>query len=148
MRKPLPEEKPETGFSTLVTHRDDKTGLVTHTDPYIRRVIGEVGSNERQTLWERPAGSGNLFNKAGNPIGRWVYEEKIVKGKAVKVGSYVPDAEHIAYVAPLTADQKLRQEMTADKVRMAELERELAQIKAEKEKKSASAPTPKKEQGA
>jgi len=148
MRKPLIEEAPKKGFSLKVTHRDEQTGLVTHKDPYILRIIGEKDSNEKQRLWERPAGSGNLWDKQNNPVGRWVYEEKTVKGKKVKVGSHDPDAAHIAYVAPLTGDQKLRQEMSQDKVKLAELERELASIKAEKDKKAAPAATPKKDQGA
>lgn len=142
-------ESQQKGFDLVVTHRDEKTGQITRTEPYILRVIGEVGSNEKSRLWERPAGSGNLFDKKGNPVGRWVYEEKSVKGKKVRTGKFVPDVEHVEFVPPQTEDQKLRYEMTENKAKIAELERELAAIKAEKEKKSAPAqPAQKKDQGA
>lgn len=128
-----PQEKP--GFNLLVTYRDEKTGLVVKSDPYTLRVTGESGSSERQRLWERPKNSGNLFDKKGNPCGRWEYEEKTVKGKTIKTGKYNPDAEHIAFVPPPTKDQLLAQQLTEKDVKIAELEREMAAIKAEKEKK-------------
>lgn len=149
MRKPLPEEKPQTGFNLIVTKRDDKTGLVTEKDPYILRVIGETGSSEKQRLWERPAGSGNLWDKSNNPVGRWVYEEKVIKGKKVKEGKFVADAPHIAFTPPQTKDQILAKSLSEKEVKIAELERELLSIKTEKDKRSGVAPAaPKKEQGA
>lgn len=142
-------ESQQKGFDLTVTHRDEKTGQVIRTEPYILRVIGEVGSNEKTRLWERPAGSGNLFDKKGNAVGRWVYEDKIVKGKKVRTGKFEPDVEHVEFVAPQTEDQKLRQQLTEDKAKIAELERELAAVRMEKEKKSAPIqPTQKKDQGA
>lgn len=136
MRKPLPETQPVKGFDIKVTHRDEQTGLITHTDPYILRLVGETGSSEKQRLWERPAGSGNLFNKNNEPIGRWVYEDKVIKGKKVRVGHYDEKAEHIAFTPPPTKDQLLAKELSEERVRVQELERELAAIKAEKEKKN------------
>ena len=131
------EQKPK--FDLVVTHRDPKSGMITHTTPYILRRVGEVGSSEKTDLWERPSGSGNLFDAEMNPVGRWVYEEQKIKGKVVKVGHHEPDAEHIAFVPPLTADEKLRQEVAATQVELAETKRELAAIKAEREKASTSA---------
>lgn len=142
------DKKPE--FSTKVTHRDEKTGLVVKQDPYILRVSGETGSNVKNRMWERPAGSGNLFDKQMNPIGRWESEEKVIRGKKVKVGKYNPDAKHIEWKAPETQDQKLAREHAEATAKNAALEKELASLKAEVEKKnkSATAQTTKNGQGA
>lgn len=136
MRKPAAEEETPKGFDLVVTHRDPKTGLVVRENPYILRVIGETGSSEKQRLWERPKGSGNLFDKHNNPVGRWVYEDKIVKGKKIRVGSYDEKAEHVAFTPPPTKDQLLAQGISERDVKIAELERELNAIKAENEKKT------------
>jgi len=131
------DQKPK-GFDTTVTHRDPKTGRITHTTPYILRVCGEPGSSEKARYWERPAGSGNLFDKHNNPIGRWVYEEKNVKGKMVKIGKYDPNAKHVEWVPPQTEDQKIASENAA-------LKAELAALKAEKEKQAPAKVAAKKE---
>lgn len=131
------EQKPK--FDLVVTHRDPKSGMITHTTPYILRRVGEVGSSEKTDLWERPSGSGNLFDAEMNPVGRWVYEEQKIKGKVVKVGHHEPEAEHIVFVPPLTEDQKLRHELSSKQVELEETKRELAAIKAEREKASTSA---------
>jgi len=128
---PEQEEKKAEGFDLIVTHRDVKTGLVTHSNPYILRVCGEQGNSVKARYWERPKGSGNLFDKKGQPVGRWDASkpegERFIKG-----------AKHIEWVAPLTEDQKIAQENAA-------LKAELAQLKAEQAKKAAPA---KKDQGA
>lgn len=142
-------DEPVKGFDLRVTHRDETTGLVVREDPYVLRVIGNAEDpkdESRQRLWERPAGSGNLWDKSNNAIGRWISEEKIIKGKKCKVGHYDPDAPHIAWAPPLTEDQKIAQENAA-------LKAEIAALKAEQMKKdtsmSASASAPKKkDQGA
>lgn len=123
------EEAP-TGFNLQVTYRDEQTGLIDRHDPYILRVCGDGGN--RTQLFERPKGSGNCFDKQNNPIGRWVN------------GKHQPTAEHIKFVPPMNEDQKIRAEMTKDKVRIAELEKELKAVAAEKEKTAAA----KKVQGA
>lgn len=126
-------------FDITVTHRDPKTGLVVKKTPYILRVCGEQGSDQKARYWERPAGSGNLFDKSDNPVGRWIYEEKVVKGKKVRVGKYDEKAEHIQWVPPMTEDQKIARENAA-------LKAELAALKAEKEKSAAPKTTaPKKD---
>lgn len=125
----LAEEVKAQGFDLKVTHRDDKTGLVLHTDPYIMRVIGE----ERARVFERPVGSGNLFNKKNEPCGRWVKDEK---GK----GTWDKKAEHIAFVKPPTADEKLAQSVLEKDSRIAELEKELAAIRGEASKKAKAKP--------
>lgn len=132
------EEAADQGFNLVVHHRDEKTGLVTKVDSYTLRVCAAADGGKTQ-LWERPKNSGNIFNKQGEPIGRWEMDAKTKKGK------FVADAAHIAFVPPLTEDQKLAQELTRKDVRIAELEREMASIMLEREK--AQAPQ-KKAQGA
>lgn len=132
------EQTPK-GFDLRVTHRDEKTGLITHTTPYTLRVIGNGSGGGTTKLWERPSGSGNLWNKKGDPIGRWVKDEK-------GVGRWDKEAKHIDFTPPETKDQKLAREVAAKDVKIAEMERELAAIRAEQEK--SAKPATKKEQGA
>lgn len=107
------------GFNIKVTHRDPVTGEVTKSDPYtLRQPLGQSGA--RASYFERPPGSGNLFDPKGNPAGRW--DASKPEGKR-----HMPDAEHVAYVLPPTEDQKIAQENAA-------LKAELAAIKAQQEK--------------
>lgn len=130
------------GFNLVVTHRDEKTGLVTRRDPYTLRVVASPDGGKTR-YWERPAGSGNLFNKNNEPIGRWVIDEKTKRGK------FVASEKHVEFTPPPTEDQILRQQMTQDKARIAELEKELTALRIEKEKKTAPAQAEaKKTQGA
>lgn len=131
------EEQPK-GFDLVVTHRHPKTGIITHSDPYILRVIANGEGKAR--VWERPAGSGNLWDKQNKPIGRW--DKTKPEGERFR-----KDEAHIAWAAPLTEDQKLARSVIEKDVRIQALERELAAIQAEREAKSAT-PTPKKDKGA
>lgn len=119
------ESEVKQGFDLKVMHRDEKTGLVTHTNPYTLRVVEAPTGGKRQ-LFERPVGSGNLWDKANKPFGRWV------KGK------HVPDAEHVQFDMPETHDQKVARAMTEQQVKIAELEKELNSIKSENKKKKES----------
>lgn len=110
-------------FNKTVTYRDEATGMITHTDPYVLRV-GKADDGGKTRTWERPPGSGNLFDSKGNPIGRRVN------------GKHVVDAEHVAFKAPETSDTKLARETLEKDARISELEKQLAGIKAEKEKKT------------
>lgn len=140
-QEPKEEEIPEQDFSLRVTFRNMKTGLVEKTNPYILRMVGDGGN--KQQLWERPAGSGNLFNAKNEPIGRWDKSkpegERFLKGK-----------EHIEWKAPETSDQRLAREYAEKDSKINQLERELAAIKVEREggQKSALKAPPKKDQGA
>jgi hypothetical protein len=115
-------------FDLQVTHRDEKTGKVFKTNPYTLRVLGSPEGG-RTRLWERPVGSGNLFDKKNNPVGRWVVD------KDNKQGKYVKDAKHIEFKIPETEDQKLAKTMIEQTSKIAELEKELANIRSEKTKK-------------
>lgn len=108
------------GFDLQVTFRDEKTGVVTHTDPYVLRVVSGT------KYWERPAGSGNIFNAKGEAIGRW---EK---------NAFVPNAKHVAYAPPETRDQKLAREIAETKSQNEVLMKELESLRAEQKKKQGS----------
>lgn len=120
------DEKPK-GFDLTVTHRHPKTGLVTHSDPYVLRVLASGEGKAR--VWERPAGSGNLWDINNNPIGRW--DKTKPEGER-----FLKDEPHIAWTAPLTEDQKLARSVVEKDVRIQELEKELAAIQAEREAKA------------
>lgn len=126
MRTPEESEVPK-GFDLTVTHRDPKTGVIVRRDPYILRVTA-AAEGGKSRLYERPAGSGNLWDRKGEPIGRWVIDEKTKRGK------FVAGAPHIEFIPPKTADQKLAQSVSEKDVKIAELEKELAAIRVEKDK--------------
>jgi hypothetical protein len=122
----IEEEETPKGFNLVVDQRHPKSGLVIKSDPYTLRVIG---SGEGKTwVFERPVGSGNLWNKSGDPIGRW--DKSKPEGER-----FIAGAEHIAWTPPLTADQKLARSVIEKDGRIQELEKEIAAIKAEREKR-------------
>lgn len=125
--KDMEEQK---GFDLTVTHRDPKSGAVTKKNPYTLRVIGQ-GANGKTQLWERPVGSGNLWNKAGEPIGRW------------EDGKFCEGVAHVTFVPAETENVKFARTANEQAAKIAQLERELAAIKAEG-KAPKSAPSDKK----
>ena len=133
----IEEEESPKGFNLVVTRRHPKSGIVVNSDPYILRVIANGEGKAR--VWERPAGSGNLWDKHGNPIGRW--------DKTQPEGDrrFLKGAKHIAWTPPETTDQKLARSVVEKDTRIAELEKERALIKAEREQNSQ---TQKKDKGA
>lgn len=127
MRQLQYQEEEVVGFDPRkVTIRDPKTGLIVKTNPYTLRIVGLDGGGKSRLL-EMPKGSGNIFNMKMEPIGRW---EK---------GEFVEGKEHIEFTPPETDDQKLAREVVESKSKIAELERELAQIRAESERKNKAA---------
>lgn len=121
------QNEQDKAFDLMVTHRDPKTGLITRQDPYVL-VVGAAAEGGKNRMWERPKGSGNIFNKKGEAIGRFVRDEK---GKK----KFVADAAHVAYTPPETEDQKLARSVVEKDDRIAQLEKELAGIKADSKKK-------------
>lgn len=124
------EDAPK-GFDLQVTRRDPKTGLVISNNPYTMRVIASADGGKTR-IFERPVGSGNMWDKKGNPIGRWLTDEKTKKGK------FVPGVEHMVFSPPETDDQKLARSLTEKEARIAELEKELSNIRVESKKKQGS----------
>lgn len=134
---PEPKEEEKTkGFSLVVHKRDEKTGLVLSEDPYILRTVSLGQSGDKARVWERPKGSGNLWDNDNNPIGRW--DKTKPEGKR-----FLKDEPHIAWTAPETKDQKLARALGEQQTKIAELERKL--IEMEQAKKDAPQ---KKTQGA
>ncbi len=125
----LGEEAEAQGFNLQVTYRDEKTGQVTKTDPYFLRVTKAADGGKGQA-WERPAGSGNLFNKQNQPIGRW--DSSKPEGERFLAG--VP---HVAYEKPLTSDQKVAKSIISKDAKINALEAELKSLRAEADKKPA-----------
>lgn len=132
------EEEVETGL--VVSYRNPKTKLIERKDPYTLRVVAQ--GSDRLQLWERPAGSGNLFDKPNlkeaNPMGRWVYIEKEKNGKKCREGSWDAEAPHIAWNPPESADQKIARESMIKDAKIAALEKELAAVKAEQDAEEAA----------
>jgi len=128
----MEQEVKKQGFDLTVTHRDPHTGLITHRNPYTLRIVAS-SDGSKQRLWERPSGSGNIWDRHGNPAGR--FEKTIVEGKSV--GKFVAGAKHKEFVKPLTADQLLANSLVTKDSRIAELEKELANIRADQENKVA-----------
>lgn len=133
-KKLMVEEVTPEGFDLRVDFRHPKTGLVVKRNPYVLRTVKEGGGSV--SYFERPVGSGNIWDAKGNAIGRWDKTkpegERFLKGE-----------KHIEWTPPETADQKLARESAANSARIKELEMELAAIKAEK-----NAQAKKKDQGA
>jgi hypothetical protein len=125
------EESEVKGFDMRVTHRDPRTGQITRRDPYIMRTVKKDGGGSAQ-YFERPSGSGNLFDGQGNPCGRWDATKK--EGER-----YDAKASHIAWERPKTEDEKLANALIAADAKNKALEAELAAVKAESAKKSAPA---------
>lgn len=101
-------------FDLIVHRRDTKTGRVTEVAPY--RLFVKDGVE----YFERPKGSGNLFFRNNEVAGRMVD------------GSVKASAEHVAWVAPLNADQKLAQQSAAQAEEIRKLQLELDAMKREK----------------
>lgn len=116
-------------FDLIVHVRDEKSGEIIEVNSYIAHLMKTEGGTV--TVFERPKGSGNCWDKFNKPAGRWLKEKK--EGER-----YQPEAEHIAFIAPLTKDQKLRAEMFATEERNKQLERELALLRVEKAQNQAT----------
>ena len=125
MRQVPAAQPPADGFDLMVTHRDPHTGLITHKNPYAMRVVASADGGKTR-IFERPKGSGNLFDKKNVACGRWVN------------GKWDKEAKHEAWNPPQTKDQMIAQENAA-------LKAEVAALKAEQLKKTAA--PQKKDQG-
>lgn len=129
-KKVAVETEEDKTWPPKVTFRNPKTGMVEKETPYILRTVGSKDNRNRVNYLEFPAGSGNLWDQNWKPIGRWDKDKP--EGQR-----FIKDAVHSVWAPPETQDQKLAKEMAADKLRIAELEKEVALIKAENEKPAA-----------
>lgn len=106
----------------LRTHYWDATGKLTKKDLYTCYVRNGI------SCYERPLNSGNLWYDNNQPAGR-IELGKDPAGKTIKIFNH--EAEHIAYVAPSSASE-LEVALHAERAKAAELEAELASIRAER----------------
>lgn len=113
----------------LKTHTFNARGILTNVNLYRLHVINGC------QLYERPVNSGNLWYENDEPAGRVTYEGT---GK-IKKKVIDNEAEHIAYVAPLTGDEKLHFDHENLKLENAKLLAEIEQIKKEQEAKTKAA---------
>jgi hypothetical protein len=113
----------EKKFDLTVHRRDQDSGEIVEVNPYSAHMMKTDGGTV--TVFERPKGSGNCWDKFGNAAGRW--DKDAPEGKR-----YDSKAEHVAFIVPLTHDQKLRAEMLAKEEKNKQLEREIAALRAER----------------
>jgi len=127
------EVEEKKGFSLQTVYRNKKTGKIEREDYYIARYVQQGGGSV--VYFERPAGSGNIWNGQGEAIGRW--DKTKPEGKR-----FIAGEPHIEWNPPETQDQKIAKENAA-------LKAELAALKAEQNSKSAmKTMATKKDQGA
>lgn len=97
-------------FDLKTVIRNPKTGAIIKRQPYRLHVKG--GSK----YFERPVNSGNLWFEDGRPAGQMVNGE-IVKGE-----------EHKEYIAPLSKDEKVLEQINAKDNRIKELEKQMQEL--------------------
>ncbi len=119
--KPIKEFPPkqfgssgEAVFDRRVQIRDESTGRLVKKQHYANHKFGNI------SLLERPVGSGNMFDEHGNPVGRWKHTEEGKWAKFEEAHVEVAQFEEVRSVEELAG-------------RNAQLEAELAALKAEKE---------------
>lgn len=124
-------------FDFQVTHRDTKTGQIVKQNAYTQKVV-KTEDGGKTSVMERPVGSGNLWNKKNEAVGRWVF-----KNEKDKQGFWDKDAKHVEFVVPDTQDQKLQKSLIEKDIKLQAALKELEAIKAEKEAKNKPAVTAK-----
>jgi len=107
---------PKTQGFDLITHKRDKRGRLVATNHYRLHIL-----NGRR-YFERPVNSGNVWDEAGNPSGRFDTKTRTVDEKA----------PHVEYVAPLTGAESIAKELANTKMREEQLKAELENIKRER----------------
>lgn len=100
------------------THiRDADSGRLLKKQPYAYHVFNDT------KMWERPIGSGNMYNHFGDPIGRWKSAGRGAWEKISETHSDAPTYEKVMTVEDLVQ-------------RNSELELEVAALKAEQTAKT------------
>lgn len=124
------DQEKRNAFDVTVTHRDPLTGVVVRQDPY--KLTIKQTEQGRLSLYERPPGSGNLYDAQNKPCGRWKFED------GIKL--YDPKAAHIKVEPKETEEQKFARklrEIEAENERLKKqlAEKEIASIRAEGQQK-------------
>ncbi len=118
----------------LKVHHFDARGRVKKKTHYRLHI------HKGTSMFERPVNSGNLFYENNEPAGRVIFtrdEKGAIIGK-----KYEPNATHLDFKAPLSAEEKVHFENEQMRSRIAALEAELAAVEADKEAKAAAVKTP------
>lgn len=109
----------------LQVHAWDGQGKMIKANHYRQHIIGAT------TYYERPVNSGNLWFENNQPAGRMEYtfgEDGKIASKELHKG-----APHKDWTRPLSGTEKVHFELEQQKAKNAQLEAEIAAIKAEKE---------------
>jgi uncharacterized small protein (DUF1192 family) len=130
------ESVPDPNKFDLITHHWNRQGQLTRTNLYIMYII------EGNKYFERPVNSGNLWHENNQPAGR--VEKTFGPNGVVAKKSFDYKAPHKAYTPKLEGNDALKYQVEQERDRIAELERELAAIKAERSGKPTSAPATQK----
>lgn len=107
----------------LRTHVWDQQGTLVKKNPYRAHIV------DARTVFERPVNSGNLWGENNQPAGR--VECEFGENGAIAKKSFVWDAPHKEYTAPLTGAEALHYQLEQEKQRNAALEGELAQLRGQ-----------------
>lgn len=117
------EYAPDPNKFDLRTHIWDAQGALVKKNLYTNHCVGG------RSYFERPIKSGNLWYENNQPAGRVDY----VKGPDGKLVKNIDEnAEHTVFTPQLEGDDALVYALEQEKNRSAALERELAEIRAEK----------------
>lgn len=121
------ENGPQPGFDLRTLVRDERSGEILKNEPYTLHNEGGI------EYFESPKGSGNLFYRNGEPAGRIEFPKVDKQGRRVGKGEIKLGEEHKEFEKPLDANADLFAQNKALSARNAEIERELAALKAERE---------------
>lgn len=115
--------EPDPNKFDLRTHLWDGQGNLVKKNLYTLYVI------EGRQYFERPIQSGNLWFENNQPAGRVLFE----KDSSGKMQRRIDEgAEHIAFIPKLEGDDALYYALEQEKLRTADLERELAAVRADR----------------
>lgn len=115
----MPVSQPVHKEFDKMVHLRDKHGKQVGENHYAYHII------DGSPYFERPIGSGNLFEPNGEPCGRLVDRRKLV---------IESDAAHIAFQEAPEGAEKIAFELSSSREENAEILRELAALKAENER--------------
>ena len=118
----------------LRTHLWDGQGHLMKKNLYTKYVI------KGEEFYERPVNSGNLWTGGNQPAGRLARRDK----PHPELGPFeIVDEPHKQYDVELEGDEALAYKLAAEREKSAELEKELAAIRAERAPKVADKIAPK-----
>ena len=115
-------------FDNRVKIFNEKTGQILAYQPYAMHIFGD----SKEQIFERPMGSGNMYNAKGESIGRWEQDKKTGHWKKF-ADEHIPTKP-----IPVNVEERLSEELDAANA-------EIAQLKSELEKRQAAEKRAKKD---